>query len=276
MELSYTIFDPTKNITLLVETPVERALHASIAARLMAQFPQVEQVGYLEPALSSGARLRLQMMGGEFCGNATMSAAAYIALRDDLPAGRSSDIGLEVSGSDGVLTCHLECLDDRFLGTVAMPLPEEICSAALPLPEGVLPRSVPAVRFPGIVHCIVSSSEVTQAQAAAVTRPQFSGLCTALHTSACGILLFDEAASAFQPLVYVDSTGTAVWESGCGSGSAAIGAYLHFRDGRGEVSLRQPGGVIQVRSSMRGGSFTALSITGEVRKISSGTVELTL
>ena len=80
MELEYTVWDPTKNITLLVSTPVERGAQAETAARLMAARPQVEQVGFLEPAAAPGAELRLQMMGGEFCGNASMSAARSSAV----------------------------------------------------------------------------------------------------------------------------------------------------------------------------------------------------
>ena len=39
MELEYTVWDPTKNITLLVSTPVERGAQAETATRLAERFP---------------------------------------------------------------------------------------------------------------------------------------------------------------------------------------------------------------------------------------------
>ena len=61
MVLRYTVIDPTKNITLLVTTPVQRALQAQTAAWLLRREKDAEQVGFLEP--SDTAPARLQMMG---------------------------------------------------------------------------------------------------------------------------------------------------------------------------------------------------------------------
>ena len=74
MELRYTVIDPTKNITLLVTTPVPRDVQPRVAAELLRRGKDAEQVGFVE-GLAAGDP-RLQMMGGEFCGNATMSMAA--------------------------------------------------------------------------------------------------------------------------------------------------------------------------------------------------------
>ena len=61
------------------------------------------------------------MMGGEFCGNASISAAALIARKGGIVSG---DIALEVSGADEPLCVKVQKLDGRkYLGTVAMPLP---------------------------------------------------------------------------------------------------------------------------------------------------------
>ena len=70
MELRYTVIDPTKNITLLVTTPVPRDVQPRVAAELLRREKDAEQVGFAE-GLAAG-NPRLQMMGGEFCGNATM------------------------------------------------------------------------------------------------------------------------------------------------------------------------------------------------------------
>lgn len=261
MELEYTIWDPTKNITLLVSTPVPREEQAALAAELMRARPQVEQVGFLEPPTLPGAALRLQMMGGEFCGNASMSAAAYLASQRGEAAAHTA--ALEVSGYPGLLRCRLSPrADGGWDGTVDMPLPLAVRPAEVP---GI--GSVPAVAFDGIVHCIVPAGRLTRTQAEKAVRP----LCAALGADACGILLYDAAESAFSPLVYVASTGTAVWESGCGSGTAAIGAALAHQAGADRtLSLRQPGGSITVSARWDGGRVRALTITGRVAELEAG------
>ena len=152
-----------------------------------------------------------------------------------------------------------------------MPLPEEIGTVELLLSGFAEGLTVPAVRFPGIVHCIIPADRMTRQTAETELPAQLPALCARLRSDACGLLLFDERFSSFTPLVYVASTGTAVWESGCGSGSAAIGIYLAERDrSDGDIALRQPGGVIRVRSHRSGGRIASVTITGQVRGAGAG------
>jgi len=273
MLVSYTIFDPTKNITALITTSVPRALQPAAAAELMRRIPEVEQVGFLEPAALAGTALRLQMMGGEFCGNASLSAAVFAMERGGLSGGEAA---LEVSGAEGPVRCRIAREGDHFVGTVQMPLPTRIGSAVLPPRESG--RSVPAVWFPGIVHCIVPAASMSREEAESLIRPAFPQLCRSLRADACGILLYDQAGGAFTPLVYVAETNTAVWESGCGSGSAAIGVWSALTNGgsAAELSLRQPGGVIRVGTELCGGRIRSLTITGTIRRVSEGQLELPL
>ena len=88
--IDYKIFDPTGNITALVETVVETDQQAKISAEIMRMHPEVEQVGFVSfdsdgsedsRDKEQAAHVRLRMAGGEFCGNATMSAAALFLIR---------------------------------------------------------------------------------------------------------------------------------------------------------------------------------------------------
>ena len=91
-----------------------------------------------------------------------------------------------------------------------------------------------------------------------------------------GLLLFDETAMRFDPLVYVRATDTAVWERGCGSGSAAIGAWMTKKHGKGQcLSLKQPGGAIAVATVWQDGAVTSLTITGTVALGKEKSVEIT-
>ena len=74
-DITYTLMDPTQNYTILVETPVPEALQPETASKLMEKEPCSEQVGFLSKR--EDCDIVLRMAGGEFCGNATMSTAAF-------------------------------------------------------------------------------------------------------------------------------------------------------------------------------------------------------
>ncbi len=242
MKLNFVKLSPTQNMTILVTDPLPRAAHGAVAEQLMAYGSVgAEQVGYIEQPSLPGARVRLQMMGGEFCGNASMSLAAYLAYLDELPDGQAASYPLEVSGAADIVPCEIKRQGDHYLGTVRMPLPEGFGSLHISAE-----RSYPLVCLPGIAHAIVPASEMTPAEAEAGV----AGWCADCGADALGILLLSDDLSAFQPLVYVRSTDSSVWEHGCGSGTAAIGACLAaHRHESLSLSLSQPGGVMQVQAS---------------------------
>ena len=119
--LSCCILDPTGNITALVEGDVPVSRQPETAARIMRLRPETEQVGFVRmrgadhaeesaqdtegqnETLNSGIQVRLRMAGGEFCGNASMSAAALYRYRTGgaYPAGSDTwaSVSLAVSGA---------------------------------------------------------------------------------------------------------------------------------------------------------------------------------
>ena len=246
MELRYTVIDPTKNITLLVTTPVPRDVQPRVAAELLRREKDAEQVGFAE-GLAAG-NPRLQMMGGEFCGNASISAAALMAHKGGIVSG---DIALEVSGADEPLCVKVQKLDGRkYLGTVAMPLPVGIETARFGSHE------LPVVQFPGISHVICDGSlSVFDAEA------NIRSWCEALNVDALGLMFLD--GSSLKPYVYVRSTDTAVWESSCASGSTACAAYLAARSGEAQtVVLQNPCGELRIKAELIDGALGSLLLTG--------------
>ncbi len=143
MKLHFLKFNPTENMTLLVTDPVPRALQGPLAARLMEnRSVGAEQVGYLEKASLPGARARLQMMGGEFCGNASMCMAVFLT-RNELPPEGEKTVEIEVSGA-GRVKCALRREGPDFRCRVEMPLPREIRRVG----------ELTLVRLPGIAHFV--------------------------------------------------------------------------------------------------------------------------
>lgn len=265
MRVNLVKTDPTGNATILVTTSVMAADRAGAAEKLMRQSGGwAEQVGFASH-LPDGTP-RLDMMGGEFCGNASLSLAAYLAAKRGLS---ETETALSVSGAPGSVRCAVRRRGDDWLGTVTMPLPLSVGEESFPL--GGDENVYWTVRLPGMTHVVVPRRELTRQQAEYV----IGTWCGRSGGDALGILLFDAESLRMEPLVYVRDMATAVWERGCASGTAAIGAYLACRSG-GVVTadVHQPGGVIGVTARYSDGGVAALSITGGVCILDEITAEI--
>lgn len=254
--VSYTLLDPTGNMTLLAETPVPEALRPDAARLLMELEPSAEQVGFVS-LFPDGAELR--MAGGEFCGNAAMSAASLYLARSDRGNG---NVSVRVSGADEPVSASMTALSGgAWRGAVTMPPPISVRREALP--GG---RTLPVIRFPGIAHVLLEE-EMTP-DAAEALAPDW---CRELEADALGLLFLDRTRQTLRPLVYVPAAGTLCWESSCASGTAAAGAFLAADAGHAvELSLIQPGGTLSIAAEPDG----RLLLTGTVRIIHSASAAL--
>lgn len=268
MNISYTKIDPSGNITLIVDSFVPREDQSRIATLLMERDPEAEQVGFLEVPEDPCCSVHLQMMGGEFCGNATLSAASVVMQQIGLDAG---DMLIEVSGSPGpVKVTGVMSAPDRFDGEVDMPLPESIYECSFL--DGFDCHTLPLVRFPGICHSIVSAGTLTREKAEAVIGPW----CRQIGSEALGLMFFDKDKNTLTPLVYVESTGTAVWEGSCASGTAAVASYLSELDGEyASVCLFEPRGRLSAEAACSGSQVTSLKLSGSAVIRGKNTVLLT-
>ncbi len=245
--VAYSLFDPTGNITLLVETAVPIEEQPDIARRLMQLEPKTEQVGFVSLA-ENGVSLR--MAGGEFCGNASMSAAAWWLKHIGL---KESKVLVNVWGTESLVPVEIrECGDDVWQASVHMPLPLSVGKENFPQ-NGLLP----IVRFPGIAHVILEDG--TLPENAESLAPEW---CRELGTEALGLMFLDRKACTMKPLVWVPAAGTLCWESSCASGTTAVGAFLYAESGREtELPLKQPGGTLGIAAKADG----RLLLSGRVR-----------
>lgn len=72
MNIKYQVFDPVGNITVLVETPVKDTDRRFVARKIMQKETNAEQVGFVDHKENI---VKLEMAGGEFCGNACRCAS---------------------------------------------------------------------------------------------------------------------------------------------------------------------------------------------------------
>ena len=240
MNFNYVIADPTGNITVLVTSPYTAEDRQEIIRESFDKVPSCEQVGFVMPL--SGSSVRLEMMAYEFCGNATLSAAAWHAGTQGLESGGETDITVFSSGVSDPLSVHVRKSGDVYTGTVRMPVPEADSF-----------RGYPLVRFDGISHMIVPSGDFSDAGAEQAVRE----FAHELGVPALGMMLtedYDGALAAepasltvsMRPLVYVPGSETLFWEHGCATGSTALGWYRCHTTGITSTELKQPGGVIRV------------------------------
>lgn len=257
-DIRYTKIDPSGNTTLIVDSFVERGEQWHVAAQLMALDTSADQVGFMERAEDPCCAARLQMMGGEFCGNASLSAAAFLLRRAQIPANTQCRLPLEVSGAPEAVKISGQFDENGvFSGSVSMPLPESL--SEIVFLDGFDCYTLPLVRFPGICHAIVESGAVSRATA----EKCIAAWCRTLGTDALGLMFLDADTGALEPLVYVASTDTAVWEGSCASGTCAAAAYLAERSGDvAYVTLKQPRGTLSASARFCGGQIISLVLNG--------------
>ena len=270
--LSYVLMDPTKNQTILVETPVPVQEQPAVAAKLMQEEPSAEQAGFLsvpEDVSSSSPAISLRMAGGEFCGNATMSAAVYYAMHAEMTKGR---VAVQVSGTPDPVNVTVSALpeDGLWEGIVDMPQPQSLERKTLSLKQAVFPKdqsvfpeacALPVVTFRGITHILLDGDPPVENERE-TAEILAKAWCTDLQADALGLLFLNEKKSSLTPLVYVKAADTLFWENSCASGTTAAGAWLARETGQPVNHIfRQPGGTLEISAEPDG----PLLLKGTVR-----------
>ena len=251
MTINYCIFNPTGNITALVETKVEPAKQPAIADEIMRVHPQVEQVGFVYFVPGRPVPALLRMAGGEFCGNATMSAAALYLMR----SGEETDsVRVTVSGVSKPIAVHLEKTEPA-LEIGIKKLKSEVADA-----------SMTVVRMEGISHIVIEKS--SELYALKDDRENAEKLLRdwseCLDAECLGIMFLegDGASWSLTPLVYVRDVGTVFWENACASGTAAVGMYMAGKlESAVDMTLDEPGGRLSVSCDPESGKTTLYGST---------------
>lgn len=258
-EYTVAVLDPAGNVTAIVCSDVPAAERARVAAQIL-RLPElgIEQVAFLT-APRSGGEIRLEMMGGEFCGNALRCAGFYQALRNG-EQGKSCVLA-EISGADGVQPVMADTAEGT--ASTVMPLPLSV------QPAGWADVQAARVTFAGITHFVIDCAQPdeTLVQRAIAAAPE---------ASAVGAIFLDRAHGSIKPVVFVRKTASCVAENSCASGSVATAVVLtaDFADGITEIGIGQPGGTLEVGVQRTDGAVTGLSIGGAVRLAQTLTVTL--
>ena len=265
---------PGGNPTILLQAEdIPPARRAEVANAIMdPQHIGAEQVGYVR----FEGKPRLDMMGGEFCLNATRSFAALLAEKGLLvPDGKDLRGVVEVSGVPDDVAVRVSPRQN------ALPFAEACLRfASLPEPE-LFPGGLTLIRVPGIAHIIQDGVMPSAEELPSFCQRQRT-LCKVEEEEAVGHLWLrgdpgegEEPRADLFPVVWVRYTGSLCQESACGSGTLAAALALHAQSGLSRFSVMQPSGcALSVRMERRDHGWDVW-VGGPVRITAQGETDLT-
>jgi len=263
--IEFVKLSPASNTTLLVTSRHAKSQYPSIARQLMrTEHVHAEQVGFVLPPRAPSAQTRLHMAGDELCANACMSLAALHAATS---TGRGKlSLRIETSGAEQPLHSTAQRLEAGYRCQLQLPLPQQIEPYPLSGAAGCA-----LVRYPDAVHLIIECQASDRAERHRARRLALE-MASTQGTSVIGIMLSDPSRGELAPLVNVPALGSLVWESSCGSGTAALGAYLAAQAGSDiAAEIKQPGGTMHVKARCSEAAITDLWISTDIQIVAQGT-----
>lgn len=266
---SVTIASPSGNVTAMVfddDTGYDRKYLQSQLSKIWDQkYPDkvVEQCCFVTAPHTIGPIGRVEMFGGEFCGNAARSAIWAIT------KGIDSSGTIEVSGVSNPLNFTVK--DSSVMVTMPIPSTPFITE----VPEGLL------VRLDGITH-LVQFLEDETSHRHPVTEDHFHHLRQNNvygfgELPAVGVCVYNVATQSATFKVWVKSVETLFDETACGSGTCAIGCAKAFIDKTSIHGMKvgQPSGeYIEVDVDYNNTDILSASIRGAVDILHQGSFSL--
>lgn len=232
--IKYYIFDPTKNITILVESNININDQPKIAKSLMDKNPTTEQVGFVKS--DTDGNIIVRMAGGEFCGNATMCAGIYAALKDNDKFSECIK-KIYIDALDKFIDVEVKRIDENtFVGIVNMPRAKSVKKINLSDNE-----VYEIVELDGISHIIVNienyekenknlNFDINNNNFKKYFEDKIKNISDYLNINSLGIIFYDNKKNYITPLVYVKTADTLYWENSCASGSIAVYEYLKYKN----------------------------------------------
>lgn len=266
--LTFINIRPGGNDTaLILGIPESQQERRQINNAILSVYPNIEQTGFIT---QDQQQPELMMAGGEFCGNATRSAAWKIL------EGQPGNISIKVSGVAEKLRAGVTKKGEAY---AQMPIYSD--------PSAILPDlSRPGnyiIAMEGITHYIdrdfekISGLSHDEIKRKAREEMRLKGID---QNPAAGIIYTKQEGDSYSilPIVYVKDIDTLFLETACGSGTTALGLVLALerRDSITNVPIIQPSGIqIEVSIDYNGKTFGYAQIKGPIEKLQQGTLETT-
>lgn len=259
----YILLNPSGNITALVKNiRIPKEQYKEISDRIMKSNPAVEQVGFLK-ILKPEYKFRLEMAGGEFCGNASRAVACYLYKEKLITKKRFQ---ISVSGYPDLIDCYVYKKEEHYFSEVDLKFLKPINNFIEN--KTLNNQKISVVHIPGISHIFLDMNifkfdkENYSIQARSIIKK-----LNLLNLPAVGVIWFEDR--QIHPVVYVKDIDTLFYENSCGSGSIAYGiyqVYLNNQDGLFSYDVIQKNReVIKVTIELKDKIITHAKLYGETK-----------
>ncbi len=245
MKVNFSRVNPGGNITAIVEGNFDQPKRAKIVKEILCSDSLIEQVGFSVSTKQKNSDARLEMMGGEFCGNA-MRSLGYALFRGS----KKTSFLVETSG---------------FKDPIKMNVSKKIASIKIPMSSFEAKNEV--CSLPGISH-IIENRKHTKEEVPSLIKKY--GLT---NKKAAGAISYEKKGAILSmfPLVWVKSTNTLYEETACGSAAMAI-AFMFYKNTKVQkLKIRQPSGSVFTTKINRG----ILTLEGPILEIKEQAVNVT-
>ena len=249
MKLNILRADPAGNITVFVPDEVPKERHGEIAKAILSlEALKAEQVAFRCRG-AGGEMNRIEMSGGEFCGNASRAFGMLLAKERGLTG--QCRVEIEISGCNAPVSVEVDT--DAQTASAEMPLPVYVGRRCVDGLTGTL------VHLGGIA-LLVADVEPDRSFFDRAERvfAEFPAL------EAYGVVFLTKD-GRMTPLIRVPAADSLVWEGSCGSGSIAC-AIAESEGTEGEFTKEyiQPAGTIRATVVRVGGKPVSARIGGKV------------
>lgn len=252
-KLKYVIVSPGGNDTALVEgVNFSKDERKEINDYIMNKNKNIEQVGFIDKE-----KYILKMAGGEFCGNATRSAA-YIFL----------------DGKEGTIKVKVNEDEKEVLAGVTEDK-KAWCSIPLYLGEDAITKleeDMYKVKMQGMTTIVIrenlSKKYLQNKQSLKEKTNKIIDKLMLRDKEAVGVMYTEKEEEKIKmtPVVWVKSIDTLFLETACGSGSTAVGMIESYIKNKSSIiDIIQPSGkIITTENTFLNGKILTAKIIGEI------------
>lgn len=252
-EFTYYLYSPCGNDTALVEgINIDEQTKKILNDKIMRIHPNIEQVGFV-----STDKYKLIMAGGEFCGNATRSAAYYYL------DGKKGQIQMDVS--NGMI---IKAGIDE----------DEKAWSEIPLYDGKkfikeIDNEIYEITMNGIKYIILeknlSKEFLKDKKNIKSNAMDILKKYKVKDSEAIGIIFQEESESKIKihPVVWVKTINTIFYETACGSGTTAVAILEAIKNNQSQyIDIVQPSNqIISAKITLNRGVIEKAFILGNIK-----------
>lgn len=234
--MKYYKINPGGNITAIVKSSYSQEEKIKLSKLIMEKDPTIEQVGFWVRAKNKNNDGRLEMAGGEFCGNALRCLAILIKNSTG-----KTEIRLESSGQDDFIDANVRGKTSE----IELSLNDFKCSEN-------------SCFLTGIAY-FITDKKILKNEAKKLLVKNYNNF------PASGVIFYKKDKNIFsiKPIILVKDIGTLIEETACGSGTMALAYFMYSKYKIEKFQIKQPSNSI-FRVSIKN---KKISLSGKVTNI---------